>query len=48
MRQLAAVLLNAIIPEPTLARLRRRRARIRRHIAEPPRKRRYQLMIKLS
>lgn len=48
MRQLAAVLLSAIIPQPTFALLTRRRARLRRHLAEPPRKRPYQIMPRLS
>jgi hypothetical protein len=48
MRQLVATILQAIAPEPTLECLTRGRARMRRHITEPPRKRRYQMMLKLS
>jgi len=47
MRQLLATILQAILPQPTLDHLKRRRAVMRRHLHEPPRRRRYQTMPKL-
>jgi hypothetical protein len=45
LRQLFATLLHAIVPQPTLACLRRCAARLKRHLLEPKRKRRYQKLI---
>ena len=45
LRQLFATLLQAIIPEPTFECLRRRAARLKRHLIEPPRRRCYQELI---
>jgi len=46
--QLAAILLDAIAPQPCLAELRKSWSYLRRHLNEPPRKRRnYQTMTKL-
>src|ERR1700739_1239141 len=47
LRQLIATLLQAIIPQPTLALLRRSRAALKRHLHEPPRRRAYQTMFAL-
>ena len=48
LRQLVASLLQAIMPEPTLACLRRRLAALWRHLREPPRRKRtYQCMVPL-
>jgi hypothetical protein len=44
LKQLVAILIQAIIPQPTLARLRRCHALLARNIYEPPRKRSYQKM----
>jgi hypothetical protein len=42
-------MLQAIIPQPTIARLRRAARTLRRHFSEPPRRKRsYQTMIQLS
>ncbi len=38
---------QAIIPQPTLARLRQSKAALRRHLHEPPRRRHYQTMTRL-
>lgn len=49
LQQLVASMLQAIIPQPTVACLRRAARSLRRHLREPPRrKRRYQTMIRLS
>src|SRR5271167_4418121 len=46
LRQLVASLLQAIMPEPTFARLRNHLAALYRHLREPPRKKRaYQSMV---
>jgi hypothetical protein len=46
--QLAATLLQAIMPQPSLAGLRRAKDKLRRHLHEPPRrKREYQRMARL-
>jgi len=37
-----------VIPQPTVACLRRSRLALQRHLHEPPRKRRYQTMAPLS
>ena len=42
--QLVETLLQAILPQPTLRALLRCRQRLRRHLCEPPRRRRYQKM----
>lgn len=42
LKQLIATILQAIIPEPTFADLRRCKARLPRHVHEPPRRRLYQ------
>jgi len=42
--QLFATLLQAIIPQPTILRLRQCRRALRRHLHEPKRKRSYQCM----
>src|SRR5947209_10843112 len=47
LRQLVATLLQAIIPEPTIACLRRCAVMLQRHLREPPRQRSYQKMIRL-
>jgi hypothetical protein len=47
LQQLIASLLQAIIPQPAIACLRQLRAALRRHLHEPPRRRRYQTMIEL-
>ena len=47
LRQLLATFLQAIIPEPTLAKLRRCKARLHRHMREPPRRRLYQKMARV-
>jgi hypothetical protein len=44
LKQLVATFLQAIIPEPTLACLRRCKDALARHIHEPPRRRKYQNM----
>jgi len=45
LQQLVASLLQAIIPQPTIDLLRRSSMALRRHLHEPPRKkRRYQTM----
>jgi hypothetical protein len=44
LKQLLAILIQAIIPQPTLARWRRCRAILARNIHEPPRRRTYQKM----
>jgi hypothetical protein len=44
LKQLVATLIQAIIPQPTLARLRRCHAMLARNIYEPPRQRCYQKM----
>ncbi|MGZ9089934.1 MAG: hypothetical protein ACXW3Q_14755 [Rhodoplanes sp.] len=49
LQHLVASLLQAILPQPTFARLRRAKPALRRHLHEPPRqKRRYQTMIPLT
>jgi hypothetical protein len=46
--QLVATLLKAIMPQPSLADLRRAKKKLRRHLHEPPRlKREYQKMVRL-
>lgn len=45
MRQLFAMLLRIIIPEPTFAAFLRCAARLKRHLIEPRRRRRYQKLI---
>jgi hypothetical protein len=47
MRQLIATLLQAILPQPTLDRLRAVRQTLRRHLHEPQRRRPYQTMPQL-
>src|SRR6266545_2632449 len=47
LRQLVATLLQAIIPEPTIACLRRAATALQRHLREPPRRRSYQKMARL-
>jgi len=47
LRQLVATLLQAIIPQPTLACLRQCNVTLRRHLHEPPRRRNYQKMTRL-
>src|SRR5262245_27767946 len=47
LRQLVATLRQAIIPQPTIACLRRRLSMLRRHLHEPPRRRSYQKMSRL-
>jgi hypothetical protein len=42
LKQLVAILIQAVIPQPDLARLRRCHAMLARNIYEPPRKRCYQ------
>jgi hypothetical protein len=37
-----------VIPQPTIACLRRSKLALLRHLREPPRKRRYQMMAPLS
>jgi hypothetical protein len=44
LKQLVAILIQAIIPQPTLAQWRRCRALLARNIHEPPRSRTYQNM----
>jgi hypothetical protein len=44
LKQLVAILIQAIIPQPTLARWRRCHALLTRNIHEPPRRRIYQNM----
>jgi hypothetical protein len=44
LRQLTTTLLQAIIPQPTIASLRTAKDRVRRHLHEPPRRRTYQNM----
>jgi hypothetical protein len=44
LKQLVAILIQAIIPQPTLARLRRCHAMLARNLYEPPRQRCYQKM----
>ena len=49
LRQLVASLIQAIRPEPTLALLRNAIAALRRHLREPPRRKRiYQCMVPLG
>ena len=47
-RQLVATLLQAIIPQPTLACLRHSISSLRRHLHEPPRRRTYQKMLRIT
>jgi hypothetical protein len=47
LQQLVASLLQAIIPQPTIRRLRRKKRALQRHLREPPRKRHYQSMLAL-
>jgi hypothetical protein len=44
LKQLVAIIIQAIIPQPALTRLRRCHAMLARNIYEPPRKRCYQKM----
>src|SRR6202011_645309 len=48
LQHLIASLLQAVIPKPTIGRLRRAKLALRRHLYEPPRKRQYQTMFPLS
>lgn len=47
LKQLAATLLQIIIPEPTIEQLRRTHGPLQRHMREPPRRRAYQKMPRL-
>jgi hypothetical protein len=47
LRQLLATLRQAIIPQPSIDRLKSMRSRLIRHLHEPSRKRRYQKMSRL-
>ena len=47
-KMVAAIFLQAIMPQPSLARLRQAKTELKRNLHEPPRKRRnYQRMVRL-